>query len=99
MPKKPKRREWTKDDVRELKTPCSSEDASGQNCEVTETNAWSDAAEGVLTWRIVRHARVGQAPQNSRVSPAARLIGPLALSAPLTARSCVNGKTLLTHAL
>ena len=56
MAKKVKRREWTKDDVRELKTL-----ASGQNCEVTETNTWGDAAEGVLAWRIVRHAWVGQA--------------------------------------
>jgi hypothetical protein len=39
------------------KDPCSTEDASGQNCEVTETNTWSDAAEGIYTRRVIRHAR------------------------------------------
>ena len=57
MAKRVNRREWTKDDVRESKDPCSTEDASGQNCEVTETNTWSDAAEGIYTRRVIRHAR------------------------------------------
>ena len=61
MAKKVKRREWTKDDVRELKTLARQKTPVAKNCEITETNTWGDAAEGVLTWRIVRHAWVGQA--------------------------------------
>ena len=58
MPKRSKRREWTKDDVRELKDACSPEDASSKNSEVAQTDTWSNSAEGVLPWRIIRFAGI-----------------------------------------
>jgi hypothetical protein len=47
MAKRSKRREWTKDDVRELKTLARSKDASSKNREVAQADTRRNAAEGV----------------------------------------------------
>ena len=60
MAKKVKRREWTKDDVRELKTLARQKTGVAKIAKSLKRTP-GDAAEGVLTRRIVRHAWVGQA--------------------------------------
>jgi hypothetical protein len=59
MAKETKRREWTKDEVRELKS-LARQKTPVAKIAITETNTWSDAAEGLFTRRIVRHAWLGQ---------------------------------------
>jgi hypothetical protein len=59
MAKRSKRREWTKDDVRELKTLARSKDASSKNREVAQADTRRNAAEGVLAWRVIGFTRLG----------------------------------------
>ena len=59
MAKKAKRREWTKDDVRELKM-LARQKTPVENREIAEANSRSNAAEGVLAWRVIGHARIGR---------------------------------------
>jgi hypothetical protein len=54
-----KRREWTKQDVRELKSPARKKSASSKNREVAQTDARRNAKKGIRAWRVIGFARVG----------------------------------------
>ena len=58
MAKVAKRREWTKDDVRELKTSCSSKNTGKEDCEGAQKDPRRYAAESVHAWRILGFAAV-----------------------------------------
>jgi hypothetical protein len=81
MAKRSRRREWTRDDFRELKALSSSTDPSSENREVAQADARRNAAEGVFAWCIIGFARLralaGRAQQGERM----RRIGVLMASA------------------
>ena len=58
MAKVAKRREWTKDDVRELKNSCSSKNTCKKDREGAQKDSRRYTAESVHAWRILGFAAV-----------------------------------------
>jgi hypothetical protein len=59
MAKNSKRREWTKDDVRELKTLARQKTPAAKIAKSLKRNPWRNASESVLAERVVGHAGIG----------------------------------------